>query len=281
MENVIEFGEIGGRICILHAQVMVAAKKTLDDAIEIGRLLILKKGVLSHGDFLPWIRRELPFSERAARNYLALYKNRELLKSASVADLTSAYRLIANPERKPEVISVQPDVTIEQGESSPIDPANIVDAEDDPPETHESAAQSWRPHQAQHLIDSVAPDSELQDVDIFAPQTHDAAISEISEKLAKESDTNTVDVYAPQTHTETEARAMMRNPAGTSSMAKVFVDCAITQFTKIDKADPERRKELLRARAWINDALSSEDVTNFVAFLQGAPNIRKSLNNEQ
>ena len=86
----------------LHASIMSAAKRSLEEAIRVGEILENCKTALPHGHWLGWVRQNLPFSERTARNYLRLFRNRDVLKSANVADLSEAYVLLAEgPPRRP------------------------------------------------------------------------------------------------------------------------------------------------------------------------------------
>jgi hypothetical protein len=82
---------VEGRIIDLHNGIVSALRRSVEDAIEIGQLLEQKKEELPHGEFLPWIEKELPFSERSARNYMQLFRYR--YKTATLADLTEAYRV--------------------------------------------------------------------------------------------------------------------------------------------------------------------------------------------
>lgn len=42
--------------------------------IEIGRRLTEAKDMLQHGEWLPWLERETPFSDRHAQNYMRIYR---------------------------------------------------------------------------------------------------------------------------------------------------------------------------------------------------------------
>lgn len=77
----------------LHGEIEAAYHTSLERAIRIGELLAEQKEALGHGQFLPWVTEHLPFSERTARNYMRVFSHRAELKSAGVADLTTAYRL--------------------------------------------------------------------------------------------------------------------------------------------------------------------------------------------
>jgi hypothetical protein len=70
----------------------------LDKAIRIGALLAEQKASLKHGEFIPWIKANLPFTERTAQNYMRLYDRREQLKNESVSYLNEAYRLLTAPK---------------------------------------------------------------------------------------------------------------------------------------------------------------------------------------
>jgi len=44
-------------------------------AIEIGRRLVEAKELLTHGEWLPWLKRETEFSERSAQDYMRVFKD--------------------------------------------------------------------------------------------------------------------------------------------------------------------------------------------------------------
>ncbi len=82
----------------LHNEIIGHLQTSLEKAIRIGELLTEQKAALKHGRFLPWIKGNLPFSERTSRNYMRLYRERGRLKTANVADLSTAYRLLTEPK---------------------------------------------------------------------------------------------------------------------------------------------------------------------------------------
>ncbi len=51
----------------------VAGLRSIADVIEIGRLLLEAQDQLEHGEWLPWVERELDFSERTAQRYVSAY----------------------------------------------------------------------------------------------------------------------------------------------------------------------------------------------------------------
>lgn len=94
-----------GEIRRLHGEIIDAARTTLDKALRIGELLADVKESLPHGQFGPWCAAHLPFTDRTARNYLRLHRERDRLKTETVSDLGEAYRLIAGTApRSPESV---------------------------------------------------------------------------------------------------------------------------------------------------------------------------------
>jgi len=79
----------------LHSEIGGYLKMTLDKAIRIGELLHGQKAECGHGNWLPWVKNNLSFSERVAQDYIRFYDRRKELKSARVADLSEARLLLA------------------------------------------------------------------------------------------------------------------------------------------------------------------------------------------
>ncbi|MBN1819786.1 MAG: DUF3102 domain-containing protein [Prolixibacteraceae bacterium] len=85
----------------LHAEIEASLKTSLEKAVRVGKLLCRVKDKLKHGEFMPWIKDNLPFTDRTARNYINLFENREnILQAGSV---TEAYKMLS--ESKTETIS--------------------------------------------------------------------------------------------------------------------------------------------------------------------------------
>jgi 16S rRNA G966 N2-methylase RsmD len=89
--------EIAGELRQLHQSIW---NVKLDNAIRVGELLTQAK-LLTKGEFLFWLASHVKcISERTARNYLNLFKKREQIKSAKIADLSVAYELLAHDPEK-------------------------------------------------------------------------------------------------------------------------------------------------------------------------------------
>lgn len=89
-------------IVSLHSEVVGLLESSLRKAIRIGELLSGQKAKLEHGDFGTWIKANLPFTDRTARSYMNCWRNRKLLKTESISDLSSAYRLMS-PSKRPDI----------------------------------------------------------------------------------------------------------------------------------------------------------------------------------
>ncbi|MHC4618356.1 MAG: DUF3102 domain-containing protein [Planctomycetota bacterium] len=87
----------------LHEGIMAAFEKTLPDMIRLGELLTEQKASLQRGDFTAWVKNNMPFTDRAARRYMGIYRDRHRLKTDRVSGLTAAYRLLEAP--KPDLLA--------------------------------------------------------------------------------------------------------------------------------------------------------------------------------
>ena len=99
MENELQTTR-ANRITTLHRQLGEQLRTTLETAIEIGELLTKQKADLEHGQWLPWLRDNAPFSERVARDYMRFYEREDELKTANLADLTQARKYLTKQSDK-------------------------------------------------------------------------------------------------------------------------------------------------------------------------------------
>jgi len=90
---------IVSEINTLHSKNVGAAKSTIGRAIRIGQLLTKKKSTLKHGEWMPWLEKNIDFDDRTARRYINCFENKERLKLDSVSNLADAYRLLTEPKR--------------------------------------------------------------------------------------------------------------------------------------------------------------------------------------
>lgn len=71
------------------AELNQSLKMTVRKAIYVGQLLIEQKEYVGHGNWLPWLERNVDLSERTAQKYMNLYAYRD--KTAKIADLQTAF----------------------------------------------------------------------------------------------------------------------------------------------------------------------------------------------
>ena len=81
--------DLAARIRAEHAGALSAAKRSVEHAIAAGELLIEAKAQLKHGQWLPWLRDHCDMSERTARAYMRVARNKDKLgEIGNVADLS-------------------------------------------------------------------------------------------------------------------------------------------------------------------------------------------------
>lgn len=75
------------KITELHNEIIENFKNSLQKGIQIGGLLAEQKEKLKHGQWMPWVKNNLPFSARMAQNYMRLYDNQDkVLEAESIKD---------------------------------------------------------------------------------------------------------------------------------------------------------------------------------------------------
>jgi hypothetical protein len=92
--------ELAARIRAEHEATLAAMNVALKHAMSAGDLLIEAKAQLNHGEWQPWIREHCGISDRTARLYMQLARNREEIEAqADITYLTlnGAVRLLAPP----------------------------------------------------------------------------------------------------------------------------------------------------------------------------------------
>lgn len=77
----------------LHEEISGATEPVLVKAIRIGELLTLRRKELAHGEWLPWIKANLSFSQPTASRYIRLYDNRAKLITMNNLALSEALEM--------------------------------------------------------------------------------------------------------------------------------------------------------------------------------------------
>ncbi|TGK45437.1 DUF3102 domain-containing protein [Leptospira bouyouniensis] len=90
----------------LHESIAANLNNALQNAILIGEILNRKKKELSHGQFLPWIESNLPFSRMTANKYMRLYENKDKLPNVnSSLHLTEALKILSDSSGKEKIVN--------------------------------------------------------------------------------------------------------------------------------------------------------------------------------
>jgi hypothetical protein len=102
MKTAFTLSTLAAKINAHHQHCVEAAGQALEHAKHAGELLTLAKDKVTHGDWLPWLKANVPFSEKTAQNYMRVAREWTRLtggKSATVADLTlrQALEVLAEP----------------------------------------------------------------------------------------------------------------------------------------------------------------------------------------
>jgi hypothetical protein len=87
----------------LEDELFTLGKTALQKALRYGELLYQAKALLKHGEWLPWLKEHVRFSQPAAWHYMKLYQRRDdpelvkLLKFNNLAGVTAAYQALGLP----------------------------------------------------------------------------------------------------------------------------------------------------------------------------------------
>lgn len=92
----------GRSIEIITSEILDLKQKAGESILSIGQRLLEAKGLLSHGEWLPWLTEQVEFSERTAQNFMRLA--REYSNPQTLADLgaSKALTLLALPPEERE-----------------------------------------------------------------------------------------------------------------------------------------------------------------------------------
>lgn len=127
----------------LHAEVVGSMRNAFEKAIRLGELLTEIKEDQGHGYWLPWLKKNTSISERSAQDYMLIFDHRKDFKSATIADLAGAKKLIADKKhtsrvgkRSNQVTEVVTHLKRENSDYDEIDPeqGNEPPPQPDPPE---------------------------------------------------------------------------------------------------------------------------------------------------
>ena len=98
--NDLTLDRLGAEINEQHTLAIQHASKALEHAFTCGELLIEAKSKARHGQWLPWLRENISFSERTCQAYMRLVQRKRQIRS-SAADLSvrGALQHLSTPRR--------------------------------------------------------------------------------------------------------------------------------------------------------------------------------------
>ena len=82
----------------LHGEIAGELSNTVEKAIRVGELLTAEKAEHDHGEWLPWVEANCGIKARTVQEYMRMFENRAVLKSARLAHLAEARRLLVSDE---------------------------------------------------------------------------------------------------------------------------------------------------------------------------------------
>jgi hypothetical protein len=91
---------VAAEITKLHNIAVFFGNQTLMLAVKCGVLLAKKTDSPSQGQWLPWVKRNLPFTDRTARRYVKVWHNRQTFKEEESHKLTLRHFYFAITDSK-------------------------------------------------------------------------------------------------------------------------------------------------------------------------------------
>jgi hypothetical protein len=83
--------DLGARINEAHTSAIAHAVKSVEHAVACGQMLLEAKAKVPHGQWLPWLRKNITFGERSAQGYMRIASR--LPNPQRVADLPLRHML--------------------------------------------------------------------------------------------------------------------------------------------------------------------------------------------
>lgn len=100
----------------IHKDILSYVQSTFGLAVKAGRILQEVKASLDHGEWLPWIKNNLPnISESTVQRYMRISENERVLLPYRCKDVTEAYRILeeisssSNPSKSVNLTDLVPD----------------------------------------------------------------------------------------------------------------------------------------------------------------------------
>lgn len=257
------------------------AKRAGGEAIlTIGRGLIDAKGLLPHGEWLPWLTERVEFSERSAQNFMRLA--REYANPQTLADLgaSKALALLALPaEEREEFISAVHVVDGEEKTAAEMSSRELAQAirEKEQAQADLRAAEEARDKMAQDMAIANARMSGLREDLEQATAAASAAAEELAELKARPVEVAVEQVADPEAIAKAKAEAVAEMQAKVDK-AREAKDRAEARRKIAEEALEQVRLQLeQQAKEEKRAALESDkDLTTFeILFVQAQETLNK------
>jgi hypothetical protein len=96
----VALSELAVRINHEHLEAVQHAGSAMTHALNAGDLLLQAKNTCQHGQWLPWIREHVAFSDRTAQAYMRLARNAHIRSTVADMSVREALRHLARPRVK-------------------------------------------------------------------------------------------------------------------------------------------------------------------------------------
>lgn len=98
--SAVVLADLAPRINAEHAAALEHGGKAITHALNVGELLLQAKEACRHGQWLPWLRKHVAFSDRTAQGYMRLAQRRDIRSSVADMSVRKALEYIATPRKQ-------------------------------------------------------------------------------------------------------------------------------------------------------------------------------------
>jgi hypothetical protein len=135
--EILQWSDRAREIRVLHDQIAVSMRRSIEDAIRIGEILSVQKQDMDHGKYIAWIKAELPFSEDTAERYSRLFEHKDKIRS--LRNLQEAYTAVKRLKSENRLKKGSSQEPLKAATPAPAGPASSI--ETPPEETNEAKEQ--------------------------------------------------------------------------------------------------------------------------------------------
>jgi hypothetical protein len=97
--SAVVLGDLAARINAEHAAAVLHAGTAITHALNVGEMLLQAKEACAHGQWLPWLRQNVSFSDRTAQGYMRLASRKEIRNDVADMSVRKALQYMATPRK--------------------------------------------------------------------------------------------------------------------------------------------------------------------------------------